>query len=417
MYRPVKFPRLDNGSGFGIGPAGQKGAAAGGCGGGCVGDTEMAFKLLASPHAAGKIIGRGGTGVASLRQQCGVNVRITQSCFPNTGSQVVVLTGPRAGIDMALGLLVQQLALADAESGQVAQQMTCMAVLTSNAVSAVIGNKGSTIAQLRRDSGCNISADKDNISGEQVLRVTGAAEQMPYALAMVTPLVERSGDSMQLAKLEYGGGKGGPAEAVAWGYQPPKGAGKRKAFEAPAWPAIPNVIGKGYGGRKGYHAEPAMQKGGPVGLAFPANGHAPIGAAAAAFAAEPEEEIAAEEAEVAAEAGDPNLWDLAAAASAPFAEVRDAPKRGDLGFQSSVEAAEDPAVTESMTTINFSIPKESIGRVLGKGGEASAEIRRETGVSLKITPTEAEGIVALSGALQAVHRAHCMVVARVLAEF
>lgn len=420
---------MDDGSGFGMGYGGEKGAAGGCGGGGGWGGAEMAFKVLASPHACGKIIGRGGTEIANLRQQCGINCRITKSCYPNTGCQVVILTGTREGIEMSFGYILQKLLEADSDgSGQGMMSMTVMSVLTSNAVSAVIGNKGSTIAQLRMNSGCNISADKENINGEQVLRITGAMENLPYALAMVTPLVERSGDSMQYMKTEYdGGGKGGPGDMSVLGFQPPKGGGKAKGCKGPAWPA---VIGKAsYGSAKGYDSFGMWQKGGQVvgaGPASGANGHAPIGVATGLEETGAADVAAVEQQFDAAAVEAANPWDFAATVGfgdgfgeTPEEAAADAtgPKRGEQGFQSSVMAPEDPAVVGSMTTINFSIPKESIGRVLGKGGEASAEIRRETGVSLKITPTEMEGVVSLSGTLQSVHRAHCMVVARVLAEF
>merc|ERR1711972_614810 len=76
---------------------------------------------------------------------------------------------------------------------------------------------------------------------------------------------------------------------------------------------------------------------------------------------------------------------------------------------------EDAAVMESPSQISFTIPKDSISRVLGKGGSSSKEIRRLTGVMLKIDPceqdpTSQEGVVSLSGPLHAVHKAHCMVV-------
>merc|ERR1712129_30685 len=78
---------------------------------------------------------------------------------------------------------------------------------------------------------------------------------------------------------------------------------------------------------------------------------------------------------------------------------------------------EERMVMESQSAITFSIPKDAIGRVLGKGGSNSAEIRRHTGAHLKIEPRDEDGLVTLTGALHQTHKAHCMVVGRVLSSY
>merc|ERR1711862_688655 len=76
----------------------------------------------------------------------------------------------------------------------------------------------------------------------------------------------------------------------------------------------------------------------------------------------------------------------------------------------------DPLVMESRSTIAFTIPRDTIGRVLGMGGKSASAIREATGATLSIEPNEVEGVVTLSGSLEAVHRAHRLVIGRVLAE-
>merc|ERR1712151_241229 len=81
----------------------------------------------------------------------------------------------------------------------------------------------------------------------------------------------------------------------------------------------------------------------------------------------------------------------------------------------SLEAApEDPAILESAATTQFAIPRESISRVLGKGGAIASEIRTLAGVTLKIdTNSGPDGLVILGGSVLGIHMAQCMVLARV----
>merc|ERR1712118_592797 len=65
-------------------------------------------------------------------------------------------------------------------------------------------------------------------------------------------------------------------------------------------------------------------------------------------------------------------------------------------------AEEERMVMESDACIQFSIPKDSIGRVLGKAGASSKEISALTGAQLKIEPREEDGLVILSGQLHSV---------------
>merc|ERR1712232_801363 len=79
-------------------------------------------------------------------------------------------------------------------------------------------------------------------------------------------------------------------------------------------------------------------------------------------------------------------------------------------------ACQDPLVLDSESTIAFYIPSDSIGKVLGKQGVIANEIRSASGCQLKIETGEQDATVTLSGSLQGVHAAHCMVVARVMSD-
>lgn len=344
---------------------------------------EMAFKVLVTPNAGGKIIGRGGENVAMMKKEFGVACHVlgTDNCFPNTTLQVAVFLGSRASIEQCFEILVGKIVESEeSEVGlQPGQPVTIAVIMSSNATSAMIGTKGATIMSFKEQSGCNISAEKGGIAGEQVVRVSGLKEQVPHALTLLGGVIEQSQDSLNYALQDYSS-----IGDSSWGAPPAQSWGGKKG------PATP------YGGKgaKG----PAAPYGGK-GVAPPKGGKGPswrpaVGAPALkrswpdAF-------------------GSPG--DLGGAGAVDFAAAD--------GLGSGVAAEEDPAILASSATILFSIPKETIGRVLGKGGTIAAEIRGATGVALRIDPTDAEGVVNLTGTVSAVHRAHCMVLRRVMSEF
>mmetsp|Transcript_135671 Transcript_135671/g.377893 ORF Transcript_135671/g.377893 Transcript_135671/m.377893 type:complete len:379 (+) Transcript_135671:66-1202(+) len=363
------------------------------------GQYEMAFKVLVSPHAAGKIIGRGGSEITELRKQLNVGCHIhgPENPFPNTGCQIAVLFGSRANIDLAFEMVIGKIAEADAEMLQQGMQLTVVVVMTTNAVSAVIGTKGATIASLRQGAGCGFSADKELYQGEQLVRVTGPVERLPGALALLTPFVERSGDSLQYAMQEYSFAGAGWDGGWALGKAPlqAKGAGKRMSPPGPWQMPGMQAIAPGPLGRRRPASPVAWQP--PkqarfVGPKGPAIGSIPPG-----------------------ELDWPELRETPVEEETALA-LTPGEVLGGIAAEEGTPSEDDPRVLGSPMAMAFPIPKDSIGRVLGRGGASSEEIRRATGVSLQIDPGETEGTVSLSGTLQAVQLAQRLVVARVLAK-
>jgi len=306
---------------------------------------EMCVKLLVSPNTASKIIGRGGNEIKVLREHLGIGLHIqgSDNVFPKApNQQIVVLFGEREKINAAFQTVVNKIVEAEPTPPEAAP-MRVTALITQSAVSAIIGTKGATISELRQESGCNISADTDNFAGEQLVHVTGHIDRIPTALALLTPLIEKSGDSFHFVKS----GKGMFGNGAKGGMMPGKGIG------------TPAGLSKGKG-------------------KVPLSMSAPTG-------------------------------------MSPMAGMQQQVFVAD--HTPRVAINEERMVMESQTTIAFSIPKEAIGRVLGKGGASSAEIRRLTGAQFKIDPREEDGLVTLSGALHSVHKAHCMVVGRVLSPY
>eukprot|EP00405_Crypthecodinium_cohnii_P015365 CAMPEP_0206458682 /NCGR_PEP_ID=MMETSP0324_2-20121206/23715_1 /ASSEMBLY_ACC=CAM_ASM_000836 /TAXON_ID=2866 /ORGANISM="Crypthecodinium cohnii, Strain Seligo" /LENGTH=468 /DNA_ID=CAMNT_0053930067 /DNA_START=70 /DNA_END=1476 /DNA_ORIENTATION=+ len=203
---------------------------------------EMAFKLVVSSNAAGRIIGKGGSEISRIKQECGVDCHIwgPENVFPGTEGQVAVICGSRDGIEASLQAIFAKVADGGEFQGG---DCTIAVIVSSNAVSGIIGSKGATISQLKQDTGCKIAADKEKHMGEQAVRVTGEMTAVVTALAALLPFVERSGDSMTFAKQEYhGAGKG---DWASWGPSPGKGGGKWGVPALGGWGANADPWGSG----------------------------------------------------------------------------------------------------------------------------------------------------------------------------
>lgn len=294
--------------------------------------------------------------------------------------QIVLLGGARESVDQACTFLIEKISM-DEMAPRKGDSLVVSLVMSRNCVSKIIGTKGATISELRKQCGCNISADMDNVKGEQLVHITGGPPELPYAMALLTPFVEESGDSPSLAFQEYSdafpeqAGKGWPVGGDRCkGWAPAEG-GCSKGWASDA--------GKGWksdGYAKGWEG------GGKAGKAFPAD--------------------------------DGKAWAPKgkgkSRTSAALPGVGDDPPMET----SELEIAhENQDILDFPTAIHLTIPSNAISRVLGKGGSSAEQIRQLAGVTLKIEPNGEEGIVRLTGSVLGVHHAHCMVIARVHSEY
>jgi len=303
----------------------------------------------------------------------GCHIHGPQNCFPNTDLQVVVLFGAKASIEYSLSGMVSKIAEAAQEFQAPEQELAAFVIMSANAVSALIGTRGATIAGVRQASGCKVSADVEKFNGEQIVRVTGHVESLPVALTMLTEFVMRSGDSLDLALIEYPPtGQAVMAQSPAPG---PKGSGKK-------------------GGLKSFGAVGARR---PAPAALPWSPLVPRGLKRT------HEELMQEQLSM-----EPGEMDVAVADLGK-------PPREDIPDLVELPDETDEQVSQSRSTIAFTIPKDAIGRVLGKGGSSASAIRVATGATLSIEPNEVEGVVTVKGSLDAVHRAHRLIIGRVLA--
>jgi transcription antitermination factor NusA-like protein len=326
-------------------------------------DHEICLKLLVSPNAAGKIIGRGGADIKALRDELSIVVRIVglENAFPKAPDhQIAVILGGVDNINVALETVIAKIVEAE-PSADATLRLT--ALMTQNAVSCTIGTKGATISEIKKESGCSISADPGTYQGEQLVTVTGGYENVHAALCLLTPIIANSADSVQFADARYtmGSAKGDWGKGD-WGKGKELGYGKGKDMSYVKGKDMSYGKGKDMSYGKGKDMGYGKDTGFSVGMS---KGKGKAQPATHALSA----------------------------------------------------AEEERMVMESDACIQFSIPKDSIGRVLGKAGASSKEISTLTGAQLKIEPREEDGLVVLSGQLHSVHKAHCMVVGRVLSSY
>ncbi|CAK0866702.1 unnamed protein product [Prorocentrum cordatum] len=86
--------------------------------------------------------------------------------------------------------------------------------------------------------------------------------------------------------------------------------------------------------------------------------------------------------------------------------VKDVPDRIELSDQ------ENDLVSKSHSSIKFAIPIGAIGRILERPWSELAA----SGATFAVDQTEVEGMVTLNGSLDAVHRAHRLIIERISAD-
>eukprot|EP00929_Paragymnodinium_shiwhaense_P001691 TRINITY_DN101925_c0_g1_i1.p1 TRINITY_DN101925_c0_g1~~TRINITY_DN101925_c0_g1_i1.p1 ORF type:complete len:412 (-),score=95.86 TRINITY_DN101925_c0_g1_i1:194-1378(-) len=371
-------------------------------------DGDIAVKMVVSPSAASKIIGPKGSFVAELRETFGVGVCILnpEDAFPGLGQQMAILAGARDSINEALLIVAEKIATDEGSPTKGSETLMTL-VLSQAAVTKIIGKGGSTISELRAESGCQFAAVPDVYMGEQLLHITGSPETLPAAVTLLTPYIELAGDSTDLALQNYnsGGGRKGKHASFEWGKGDPKGGGGGgKAYEPPG--SVAPYGGKGKTDSKG------KSSGGPIGAGADHGKGSKSDGKHKGKGGKVDDYSDSRGGGKAHAKASGKVASHSAISEPPFKRARHQEEILD-GPQA---ACHDPLVLDSESTIAFYIPSDAIGKVLGKSGAIAAEIRQSSGCTLKIEPSGEEATVTLTGALSGVHAAHCMVIARVMSE-
>lgn len=223
-------------------------------------ETSLAFKLLLLNKEAGTIIGKGGANIKSIREQSECNLSIGDMA-PGAVERVANITGTVTAINKAVDLCMTMLeedpqaatGLADPEA-----ERSLKVILSNNQVGRVIGKGGTTIKQIRTDTGASIRMDPEGPSDDRVVTIGGTKVAIVAAqlniLQIVVAMGPESGPPAKRASVGAPPGYPGyppppgyaqaPPQALGYPYgysQPPPAYGAPPAYGQPAQYAPPPV--------------------------------------------------------------------------------------------------------------------------------------------------------------------------------
>merc|ERR1740121_1801489 len=130
---------------------------------------EGSVKLLIPARSAGAVIGKQGSGLQGIRQECGVRVDMKkQQDAPQwPEDRVMTVQGGQSGRISAVQAVLQAAFTADPSSA------TLKMLVSPKEAGAVIGKAGSTLKSLREQSGANVKVEKQEFYGERLVIATG----------------------------------------------------------------------------------------------------------------------------------------------------------------------------------------------------------------------------------------------------
>lgn len=142
-------------------------------------------KLLVPAKSAGAVIGKQGSGLKSIREQCGVKVEMLQTAqapqWPE--ERVVVLQGLCESRRHA-AFAVLQAAFPDPSSA------TLKMLVANGEAGAIIGRSGATLKNIREQCGISVQVEKNDILGERLVRAQGTVESLRQVADMIIGILD-----------------------------------------------------------------------------------------------------------------------------------------------------------------------------------------------------------------------------------
>jgi len=170
-------------------------------------DMPCVLKILAPEVLASAVIGRGGANIKALRESTGAKVAFTDhnDFFPGTECRVCTV---QANSEEALNEVVAQIVARISECaqaspapsedlGQLPEDLRLRTVLPKVAGGGLIGKGGSTIKQLRDQTGCKVSISDPESMGpgaDQVVTINGSAQGIEQVMAEANKQIQSVND-------------------------------------------------------------------------------------------------------------------------------------------------------------------------------------------------------------------------------
>jgi len=187
------------------------------------GDAETEITVLVGTNIVGSIIGKGGEKITSIRQNSGALIKISNQPLGYSTEKSVLIKGNPGSVHKALIAILNAMNMSGqdknpaqlyvphpeiqplfntfnqygAMAGQQitsyggapvnqGPQQTLLLPVSEYLMGAVIGRGGSTINEIRQQSGANISIPQKNADNpERVLKITGSANSNEIAIALI----------------------------------------------------------------------------------------------------------------------------------------------------------------------------------------------------------------------------------------
>jgi len=130
---------------------------------------EGATKLLVPAKSAGAVIGKQGSGLARIRELCGVKVEMLQQCqTPHwSDDRAVILQGTYENRASAAREVLKAAFQADPSAAHLKM------LVPNNEAGAVIGKAGATLKMIRSKCGISVNMDKHDIFGDRLVSAQG----------------------------------------------------------------------------------------------------------------------------------------------------------------------------------------------------------------------------------------------------
>lgn len=171
-------------------------------------------KLLVPAQFAGLIIGKQGSGLAQIRQSCGVHLEVlpTQQTPQWAGSRLVKVQGPLQSRALATMTVLQAAFHADVSSVQLKM------LVPETKAGAIVGKQGSNLKQIRESSGINVQLEKAAVMGDRLVTATGALESIKAVASWIMQAVDQSPDATNVAPSNGYSGYSAPTTVAPVGY-------------------------------------------------------------------------------------------------------------------------------------------------------------------------------------------------------
>ncbi|CAM9933450.1 unnamed protein product, partial [Discosporangium mesarthrocarpum] len=155
------------------------------------GSGRFALKLLVSNSMAGTLIGKGGSRICEIKEECCADIKVTPNgrYYPGTHERVVLVVGEPASLQSACDSIVSTIYTAADTSMDITQRI----LIPDSACGLIIGDDGGRLRLLRQMAGvASIQVaplDSSTVAGERVFTLQGPMMSVVRSLALIVEIM------------------------------------------------------------------------------------------------------------------------------------------------------------------------------------------------------------------------------------